>query len=414
MNLRFKINLTKKQREAYNILKDPDTRFLVARWSRQSGKTVLATILLIEYLVKSNMFSAYISPTFAQGRMVFSQIMSLLEGTGLVKSSNASELKIVSVTGSVLKFFSIEASTSIRGNTISGILVCDEMAFFPNQTPNGDSPYWNVIYPTIKARKPKVLCISTPNGRQNIFYELYLKAFNGEPGYRHITATIYDDELISKEDIEEMKRNYPPLAWQQEFEVKWLDNALTVFPDFDKRFDIKEYSPGRCWCGIDPSTVGDDNTIVTFVNDSNEVKQYKIDGTLDKKYEDIASLINSYNPVMTYIESNSIGAVMANDIEKRLERKSRFQMFSTTNDSKKEYISLIAVAIANGDIHFEKDNKLLYTELSTFSYKLTKLGKVTYAARDGFHDDTVTSLGIAMQCREDNNRPIHMIDVLNF
>lgn len=414
MRLNFNINLTKKQKEAYNIIKDDETRFLIARWSRQSGKTVLATILLIEYLVKPNAFSAYISPTFAQGRMVFSQIMSLLEGTGIVKSSNASELKITSITGSVLKFFSIEAATSIRGNTISGILVCDEMAFFPNMTANGESPYWNVIYPTIKARKPKCLFISTPNGRQNIFYDLYTKALNGVKGYRTIKATIYDDELISKDDIEEMKRNYPPLAWKQEFEVEWLDNALTVFPDFDKRFDGTYSGGGRCWCGIDPSSVGEDNTIVTFINDRNEVRQYKIDGTLDSKYAQISSLINSHKPDMTYIESNSIGAVMANEIEKRLERKSRFQMFSTTNDTKKEYISLIAVAIANGDIHFEEDNKLLYTELSTFSYKLTKLGKITYAAREGFHDDCVTSLGIAMQCREDNNRPIHLMDVLNF
>ena len=47
------------------------------------------------------------------------------------------------------------------------------------------------------------------------------------------------------------------------------------------------------------------------------------------------------------------------------------------------------------------DNKLLYSELGTFSYKLTKTGNITYAAIDGKHDDTVTSLGIALQCKQD-------------
>ena len=93
---------------------------------------------------------------------------------------------------------------------------------------------------------------------------------------------------------------------------------------------------------------------------------------------------------------------MANEIKKQLLKKSNFKTFATTNETKKNYISLIAVAIANGDIHFEQDNRLLYSELSTYTFKLTKTGNVTYAARDGFHDDTVSSLGIALQCKEDN------------
>jgi hypothetical protein len=61
----------------------------------------------------------------------------------------------------------------------------------------------------------------------------------------------------------------------------------------------------------------------------------------------------------------------------------------------------LAVDIANSEIHFEEDNRLLYSELSTFTFKLTKSGNITYAAKDGYHDDTVTSLGICLQCRKD-------------
>ena len=400
MEINFDINLTKKQQEAYNILHDKDTQFLIARWSRQCGKTIFSEIMMIEYLCMSNLFSAYISPTFAQGKKVYSELVQLLEGTGIIAKANAQDLKIESVYGSTLKFFSMESPTSIRGNTISGLLVMDEAAFFPVQLSDGSDPFYNVIFPIIKARKPKVLVISTPNGKQGMYYTLYLKALNHEKGYHELTATIYDDDLISKEEIEELKRGYPPLAWEQEFMVEFLDNALTVFPGFAERFD-REYSGGKCWIGIDPSSVGDDNTILTVVNDKNEVRQHKIDGELDVKYDNIAKLINKYNPVATYCESNSIGEVMANEIKKKLNRKSNFYTFGTTNETKKQYISLISVDIANADIHFEADNKLLYSELGTFSFKLTKAGNVTYAARDGFHDDTVTSLGIALQCKQD-------------
>lgn len=400
MKINFNINLTKKQQEAYNILHDKDTQFLVARWSRQCGKTVFAEIMMIEYLCRQNTFNAYISPTYSQGKKVYSELVTLLGPTGIITKANASDLKIETIYGSTLKFFTMESPVSIRGNTITGLLVLDEAAFFPTELSDGQDPYYNVIYPIIKARKPKVLVISTPNGKQGMFYDLYLKAFNQTKGYREISATIYDDELIAKEEIEELKRSYPPLAFAQEFGVEFLSNALTVFPNFETCFDGK-YNREKCWCGIDPSSVGTDNTIVTFITEHNQVKQFKIDGELDSKYVQIAKLINEYNPIATYYEDNSIGEVMANEIKKKLIRKSNFYPFTTTNESKKQYISLIAVAIANNEIHFENDNRLLYSELATFTFKLTKTGNITYAAKDGYHDDTVTSLGIAMQCKED-------------
>lgn len=402
MQVSFDIKLTEGQRQAYELAHRDDVRHLVLVYSRQCGKTVLAEILLIEQLFMNNTFSAYISPTFQLGRKVFKEICQLLENSGVIKKANATTLTIESTYGATLQFFSAEAYTAIRGTTVSGILIIDEAAYIKDVLPNGENFWGNVVMPLTKARHPLVVMISTPCGKRGFFYDFYLKAVAGEKGVFQLTRTIYDDDLISEEEIEGIKKSVPPLAFEQEFLTRFLDNALTVFPNFESCFDIENFSGGKCWCGIDPSSVGEDNTILTFINERNEVKQYKIDGTLDAKYAQIAKLINQYNPVSTYIESNSIGEVMANEIRKQLLKKSNFKTFATTNESKKDYISLIAVAIANGDIHFERDNRLLYSELSTYTFKLTKTGNVTYAARDGFHDDTVSSLGIALQCKEDN------------
>ena len=57
--------------------------------------------------------------------------------------------------------------------------------------------------------------------------------------------------------------------------------------------------------------------------------------------------------------------------------------------------------IMNDEISFNNDNKLLYSELGTFTYKLTKNGNITYAAIPSAHDDTITSLGMAIQAKED-------------
>lgn len=399
MEINFDITLTKKQQEAYDIIHNDDTQVLVLRFSRQSGKSVFAEVMLIEYLFKPNTFNAYISPSFAQGKKIYSEIVSMLPKE-YVKKANASDLQIEMTNGAKLKFFSMESHTAIRGNTISGILCLDEAAYFPARLPNGEDPWFNTILPIIKARKPKVLVISTPCGKQGLFFDLYTKAIEGQKGYRELSASIYDDELITKEELEELKKGYPPLAWQQEFEVKFLDNAMTVFPNFETCFD-RDYQQGKCWIGIDPSTVGEDDTILTVVNEHNQVRQHKVEGTLDQKYDRIASLINSYNPQHTYIEDNSIGVVMANEIRKKLINKNRFSTFTSTNETKKEYVSLIAVGISNNAIHFEKENTRLFSQFGTYTFAITKAGNVTYNAKPGYHDDTISSLGIALKCKED-------------
>ena len=120
MRVNFDIKLTKKQQEAYNLIHDEKCRFLIARWSRQCGKTIFAEIMLIEYLCKPDTFNAYISPTFSQGKKVFAELNTLLEASGIIKKSNAADLRIDTIYGSSLKFFSMESPTAIRGNTISG------------------------------------------------------------------------------------------------------------------------------------------------------------------------------------------------------------------------------------------------------------------------------------------------------
>ena len=393
------IKLTESQKLIYNAANDTEHRYVMCNLSRQQGKTTVVKLLCIKWLTKNNQDIIYFTPTKELGRRVYNSIVKMLPEE-IVKKSNGTDLYIETINGSTLKFFSGEAAQAARGSNCTK-LVIDEAAYIKQEI-EGQDFYFNIVMPLTKVRCDKIVMISTPRSTSGFYYDLCMQAISGERNDMvYIKRTIYEDALISQEEIENLKKGYPPMAWKCEFECTFMANALSVFPNFETCFDIGSYSGGKCWCGIDPSSVGEDNTIVSFVNERNEVKQYKIDGDLDTKYKAIAKLINEYNPVSTYIESNSIGEVMANEIKKHLTKKSNFYAFATTNESKKQYISLLAVAINNNEIHFEKSNTLLYSELGTFSYKLTKTGNITYAAIDGKHDDTITSLGICLQCKED-------------
>lgn len=392
------IRLTESQRMIYEAANDKEHRIVMCNLSRQQGKTTVVMLLCIKWLASKNQDIIYFTPTFALAKRIYSSIIKMLPQE-FVKKANASDLYIETISGSQLRFFSGEAAQAARGSNCTK-LVIDEAAYIKQEI-DGQDFYYNIVMPLTKVHCDKIIMISTPKSTFGFYYDLCMQAISGERSdMLYIKRTIYQDALITQEEIENLKKGYPPMAWKCEFECQFIANALTVFPNFETCFD-GNFNGGKCWIGIDPSSVGEDNTILTVVNEENQVRQHKIDGTLDEKYAQIAKWVNYYNPVATYIENNSIGEVMANEIKKKLTRKSNFYTFTTTNETKKQYISLLAVDIANNEIHFEEDNKLLYSELGTFSYRLTKTGNITYAAIDGKHDDTITSLGIALQCKED-------------
>lgn len=396
--------MTPKQREAYNALFADDTRVLTCRWSRQSGKTVFAMLACMRYLLDTKKsYVGYLTPTFALSRKVYKEILSLLQQTNLVKTYNSTTLTITMENGNTMQFFSVEAYKSIRGNTIQGLLVIDEAAYMPDTLPNGESLWSNVVQPITKARKPKILIISTPCGRDGFFYDYFNKGLENKE-YKCITATIWDDPNITEEEILKIKSEIAPLAFQQEYEVMFLSNSLTVFPDFEEQF--KKLSPidynDTLWGGLDLSTVGEDNTILTLLNKRNETYQFKIDGDLQTKYIQIAKIINNCSKLSKlYVETNGVGTPMLDEIMKLVKQKSKIEEWTTTNESKGEIIGLLQNKIEQKDIWFDKDNILLYNEFGTFIYTITKNRKITYAAKAGRHDDTILSLAIALKAKND-------------
>lgn len=402
MNLKFNINLTNKQKQVWELMHQADTKYLMCRFSRQCGKTVIAECLMIEYLCRPKMELLYVSPTYKLGQRVYKDIYNLLKNTNIISKANGTNLTIETVYGSILRFGSMEAYESLRGLTVSGLMVLDECCFYPDQLPNGDEPWGNILMPLTKARKPKVLAISTPNGRRGFAYEWYCKALEGVKGFKEISATIYDDNLVTEEEIEEIKHTIPPLSFRQEFMVEWLDGANTYFQGFEHCFKQFSYNDRvKQYIGIDLSANGKDETILTKINDNNEVIQFVIKGTLDSKYRQLADIINTTNNLQhVYIENNGIGAPIINEVMKLVKNKNLIKEWNTTNASKNEILSDLAIEIANKRISFDEMDKSLYAQFNTFITKFSKSGKLQLEAASGHKDDRIMSLGIALKAKD--------------
>ena len=402
MDLNFNLTPTEGQLQAFNLLHDKEVKIMVLLWSRQCGKSLFAEMACIEYLCKPYTFNAYITPNFSLAKKVFSEISNALQYSNIITKKNMNDLRIETIFGSVLQFFSAESPISIRGNTVSGILVLDEAAFFPEVTPNGDSLFYSVIQPITKVKCKKILMISTPNRRSGFFFDYYQRGLANESGIRALKRNIYDDQLVTEEYIEELKRNIPEKYFRMEYLADFVDDLNSFFYGFEKQFTLDNYDDSlKCWCGIDLSADGSDATILTLLNGKDEVKQFEIVGDLDNKYRQIAKIINDLDKKgllqRTLIEVNGLGKAMFNEIKKLV--RCRLNEFTTTNSSKEEIISELAVEINKGNIFFQKGDYKLYNELANFVVSLTKAKKLKFEGNHT-HDDRVMSLAFALRAKQ--------------
>ena len=406
LNLKF----TKTQEKAWRILNMANCKELVLAWSRQSGKSVFLEFCCIYFLLKKWANIGYITPQFAHSRKVYSDIIKILEPTGLIKTANASTLQIELINGNRLSFFSAESPTAIRGNSFRGLVVVDEAAFVNDTTSDGQDFFNSILMPTCKAYKPKVIYASTPLAKSGTFYTKFMRGQEGHPHTEtpnkvySIKATIYDDSLITAEEIEEIKNSIPEASFQREFMVEFMDNAMSAFTDYTDKFTLKKQIDFNqpLWIGVDFHSVGSDSTIVSLINSDNDVWQIEIKGGLDAQYRQIANILDKCKKlVIGYLESNSIGKTMINEIFKLTKQKSKIIEWCTTNESKEIQVGLVQTHLTKDMMHFEENNKQLKNQFDTFGYAISKTKKITYAALSGHHDDRVLSLMIAMQAKED-------------
>ena len=400
MRINFDISLSKSQQEVYDLVQDKKYKYITVVFSRQSGKTVLMLVLCIQWMFQKNMSIAYICRNFVLAKRLYKELIKILPKE-IIKSANGTDLAIESIYGSTLNFYSAEQGASLRGQTFN-YMICDEFAFHKMEQPDGTHLWNDILSPTLKARGKKCIFVSTPLGKNNIFYEMYQRGLSDEfPKYASILKTIYDDGFITNDEIEEIKKSIPELSFQQEYMCEWIDDGLSFFQGFSECFDIDKVSNGKCWIGIDCSGDGTDSTVCSKINEKGEIELFEAVGTLDMKYRQIADYLNRENPVAVYGEINGLGLPMLEEIKKLVRHKSKIYDWTTTNSSKEEIISDLAVSIANKDVHFLKDDMKTYNELGDFVVTVSKSRKLTFAARGSGHDDRVMATAIAHKCRQD-------------
>lgn len=383
------------QREVIDSFADSEHKFGVVSCGRQFGKSLLASNLMVYWLLNTNdSKGGWISPIYNQSKKVYKEIVKACKD--IITSHNGSDLIINFANGSSLQFLSSERPDSIRGFSFH-YLIIDEAAFVK------ETALQEAILPTLTAIGRKCLIISTPKGKGNWFYNYWLKGSSLSSEYVSFSGISLDNPYVDRSFIEEQKRSLPKDIFEQEFLAMFKDSGNDVFTNLETTCILDEWpriNPSeRYFFGIDTG-LHNDFSVLTIISESGRVHRVvRING---KDLADIGSdftrELQQYRNITGYVETNGIGSAMFEVVRKGIRSTTGF---NTSNESKVEGIRGL-IEDMQGNVLELPSKKLfpeLYNELAAFTYKTSPTGKLQFSHPAGYHDDTVMSLMLANQAR---------------
>jgi len=197
------------------------------RWSsivchRRAGKTVSAIgDLTLKALrtPKKNARYAYIAPFYKQAKDVAWQYLKEMT-KGIASETRESDLRVILPNGAWITLYGADNPDALRGIYLDGV-VLDE---FGDCRP---SLWAEVILPTLADRRGWALFIGTPKGK-NHFYNVHERAKKDEKWFT-ITLKASESNVLSEEDLLEMKAQMDEAQYMQEFECDFTAAVKGTF-----------------------------------------------------------------------------------------------------------------------------------------------------------------------------------------
>lgn len=406
MNVNINYHPYSWQRDVHNSIDEKGKGYFhVIKSKRQCGKSIMLEIILLKVALERNRSESYsVSPTIAQCQKMYKELKDIVVDTKTYKKHNDVQLCIEFINGSSINFKSAQQKEALRGYTCSGILVVDESAYIDDETFASILAWTNVHQP------PVVLC-STPNFQQGFFYEYYMQGLNGASNIISYDWNNYDtSSLLTEDRLQQYKKTLSKTVFKTDYLGEFLALEGSVFGEFQHCINNNVSTSSIFYMGIDwGSGQGKDYTAITILNDDNQMVNvvYFNDKDVNDTISCILELIKQYQPLKVNVEANSIGTIFFDILDKKIKEtgiNTLLNKLTTTNESKQKMVNNLQVHIQNSTIQLLNDTEL-FTELSMYEMKPSATGKPTYNASNGYHDDILISLMLALEAKQINYKP---------
>lgn len=269
----------KWQKEVLKLQK----RFTVLVCHRGWGKTVLGVNRSIRGILESSSPTpriAYTAPLRSQAKDLAWDYFKFYAAPVPKTKANEAELRLDIAGDRRINLYGVDNPDAIRGRHLDGV-VLDEYGQFKQGV------FEEIIRPAIAIKQGWALFMGTPKGR-NEFWKVYEYGLNamkdGDPDWAVFVYKASDTNIVSKRELEQIKKTVDASYYGQEFECSFLAAIVGAYygdlmseAEMQKRIDRVPWDPrfpvdtawdlgvGTHLCGVFYQVIGPKVHFIDFV-----------------------------------------------------------------------------------------------------------------------------------------------------
>lgn len=391
---RLKISLIEPHPKQLEILRHPAKRKVVV-CGRRVGKTVMAAYASVRAFLNGQRV-LYAAPKLDQTDAYWKEVTASMAGAidaGAVYKNETRRL----ISAPYGRSF-IRAKTAHNANTLrsdnADILILDEFSLMDPDT-------WSKVgAPMMLDTDGEAWFIFTPK-RKNHAHRMYLRGVTDESGrWASWNFSSHENPYLSSDALAEITSDMTEADYKQEILAEFLDSEGAVFRNIGACMNAPQSSPDEhaghsIVAGVDWAKSGDYTAIsvgcATCRQELALDRFNKIDYVFQR--ERLKSLFRHWGVGHSLGESNSIGEP---NLEMLQIEGVPIGGFQTTATSKPPLISNLSLCLERAEWQFLPD-PIGRAELEAYEQKVNNMGRSSYSAPEGMHDDTVIARALMVR-----------------
>ncbi len=412
------------------LLRDK-SQFILARWSRQSGKSLaMAVAVLFNALTRQGFRAAIVGPSKRQSLKMVDKISRLLSRLGRdVLEGPPRKGRLAFRNGSVIEALPNNPDT-IRGETLN-VVVLDEFAYIEH-----DKELYDAIIFALSTTNGSFYGTSTPGSRDTLFYDIATNDEKFADFSRHHVS--YKDALkpngpIDPEFLEKIRRQYQtdPGRWKREMEADFADDedsylsleliesCVTEGPETFTKDDVisgRLARTGQFFVGTDLAPKIDLSAVAVIEKIGRDV--YLLHETAFPPGTAF-SVVTGYLNLLTQrlktvslinIDQTGVGEFFVQDAYKSGLKNAQGVFLSLP--MKQQIMDYFKRMMQDGHLHFRRDPELM-NEMTAERFQLSKTGQLQFSHISGTHDDRLWAFALAVYASRYDIPTYHPVAAVN-
>src|SRR5881409_1731255 len=389
------------------------SRFVVARWARQTGKsTTIAALSLYCALHEGAKRVIILAPSLRQSKKLIHRIGSFIpKNRSHILAGRRLKTRLEFVNGSSIEALPNSPET-IRGETCD-LIILDEAAFV-----RYDRELYDATIYALTTTNGRFFALSTPGSRDTLFYEMCTDNDLFAEFSRHHVS--YKDALEPNGPLKEkmvqslrIQMKEDPWRWQREMEAEFAEDEEAFFPlsllTSCVSYDLKTYDEsialtgeippaGSYYVGCDLGKKQDHSAVAVVEKKDGHVKlihmkQFKL-GT---DYTHVMGYLNRLGQRLQTVKKTNIDQTGVGEyfVEEAAKAGVMLAVGTTLTVPEKENVLFyLRHLMEEGRLHIAYHPEVI-NEMNAERFQLTKTGQTQFSNPSGTHDDRLWAVALA-------------------